>query len=139
MKLLIRPIFLLVFSISIFSSCEPTYDELVQEQIDLLIGKSWEQVSEPCSENSISYNLIFNSDFTGIVERTFLQYDTNDNLVFTTETNYINWYTASNYRKMLFTIEADYYTFNVISVTEDRLTFTDYSNSSWNSCIHELK
>lgn len=139
MRLLKHPILLLVISIFLFSSCEPTYDELVQEQVDLLVGKSWEQFSPPCSENSTSYNLTFNEDYSGTVERTFSGYNNNGNPAMVTEIDPIFWNIISSNKTMLFTIGAGRYEFNVITVTEDELIFTDYSNSSLNSCIYQLK
>lgn len=136
MRLLKIPILLLVISPFFFSSCEPTYDELVAAQYELLFNKEWKQVSESCFENQFQFDFMMTDNSEIFVQETLLQNGSNGNQTLVTD-SYSNYWEINNFEgDGFFTIyfrTRENHAYQLMSVTADKLVLIE------NDCIFEFE
>lgn len=138
MRLSKTPIICLVVLLFLFSSCEPTYDEIVAEQYELLQNKLWQQISNPCntSEGIVSFTFRLSDNNQAFLVKTRERTNANGTTDLVVEESIIDWFTDDYDTNGFFTIYFDYQSddyFDVISVTEDELILLR------NDCIYEFQ
>lgn len=129
MRLLKVPMLILVSTLIFFTSCEPTYEEFISENLVLLRSKTWKKTKTICgdgfdSDTNLKLEYDFNST-TVDIEYEEEDVDNSGNTIFRprfqTASWYVENYSSSNAILSVYIDSGQYREFDVITLDEDKL------------------